>query len=52
MKNIGRGKVPILAFLVIVFLVGFFVLMFMLYDVTVYLYAEIETLIETIRRRQ
>ena len=50
MKNLKRGKVPILAFVVIVFLVGFFVLAGLLYDFAIFLYDEAIILIETIGR--
>ena len=50
MKNLKHGKVPILAFIVIVFLVGFFVLAFLLYDFAIFLYDEAQILIDTLWR--
>jgi len=40
MRNLKRGKIPILAFIVIVFIVGFCVLMFLLYEFVILLYTE------------
>ena len=48
MKNIKRGKVPILAAMVIIFLVGFFVLTVLLYDFVMLLYTEALIVIDII----
>ena len=46
MKNLKRGKIPILAFIVIVFIVGFAVLMFLIYDFVTLLYTELIIVID------
>ena len=46
MKNLKRGKVPILAAMVIIFIVGFFVLMFLIYDFVTLLCTELMIVID------
>ena len=48
MRNLKRGKIPILAFIVIVFIVGFCVLAFFVYEFLILLYTEALIVIDII----
>ena len=48
MKNLKRGKVPILAAMVIIFIVGFLLLTVLLYDFVMPLYTEALIVIDII----